>query len=45
MIFCNSCSDGRVKLPSNPKPTRVCVSCFNLLRSRQNSAFWDGKPS
>lgn len=43
MIFCNSCSDARVKLPSNPKPARVCVSCFNLLRSRQNSAGGNGK--
>uniref|UniRef100_A0A158R5H4 FYVE-type domain-containing protein n=1 Tax=Syphacia muris TaxID=451379 RepID=A0A158R5H4_9BILA len=38
MIFCNTCSDGRIKLPSNPKPVRVCVSCYNLLRSRQNSS-------
>ncbi|VDD90925.1 unnamed protein product [Enterobius vermicularis] len=38
MIFCNSCSDGRVKLPSNPKPTRrvdeskvnTFVACFNV---------------
>ncbi|VDM48402.1 unnamed protein product [Toxocara canis] len=36
-IFCNACSDARVKLPSNAKPARVCLTCYNLLRSRQSS--------
>ncbi|VDN20948.1 unnamed protein product [Gongylonema pulchrum] len=36
-IFCNSCTDARVKLPSNAKPVRVCLHCYNLLRSRHNS--------
>uniref|UniRef100_A0A0M3HUT5 RUN domain-containing protein n=2 Tax=Ascaris TaxID=6251 RepID=A0A0M3HUT5_ASCLU len=36
-IYCNACSDARVKLPSNAKPARVCLTCYNLLRSRQNS--------
>uniref|UniRef100_A0A915PVJ6 FYVE-type domain-containing protein n=1 Tax=Setaria digitata TaxID=48799 RepID=A0A915PVJ6_9BILA len=37
-IFCNSCTDARVKLPSNAKPVRVCLHCYNLLRSRHNSS-------
>uniref|UniRef100_A0A914RQ24 FYVE zinc finger domain-containing protein n=1 Tax=Parascaris equorum TaxID=6256 RepID=A0A914RQ24_PAREQ len=36
-IYCNTCSDARVKLPSNARPARVCLTCYNLLRSRQNS--------
>uniref|UniRef100_A0A1I7XKV4 FYVE-type domain-containing protein n=1 Tax=Heterorhabditis bacteriophora TaxID=37862 RepID=A0A1I7XKV4_HETBA len=35
-IFCAACSEGRVKLPSNAKPARVCEQCFNLLMSRQS---------
>lgn len=34
-IFCNTCSSGRVKLPSNFHPVRVCLNCFHLLRNRQ----------
>ncbi|OZC10784.1 FYVE zinc finger [Onchocerca flexuosa] len=37
-IFCNSCTDARVKLPSSAKPVRVCLHCYNLLRSRHNSS-------
>lgn len=40
-IFCNSCADARVKLPSSAKPVRVCLNCYNLLRSRHNSTFED----
>lgn len=42
LIFCNSCSSGRVKLPSNYHPVRVCLNCYHLLRNRQlsiNSVF------
>ncbi|ETN87008.1 FYVE zinc finger [Necator americanus] len=34
-IFCAACSEGRIKLPSNSKPARVCDQCFNLLKNRQ----------
>uniref|UniRef100_A0A0R3QVT1 FYVE-type domain-containing protein n=1 Tax=Brugia timori TaxID=42155 RepID=A0A0R3QVT1_9BILA len=37
-IFCNSCTDARVKLPSSAKPVRVCLHCYNLLRWRHNSS-------
>ncbi|PAV61114.1 hypothetical protein WR25_27274 [Diploscapter pachys] len=36
-IFCATCSEGRVKLPSNPKPARVCDTCFSLLKNRQGT--------
>ncbi|CAD6191955.1 unnamed protein product [Caenorhabditis auriculariae] len=32
-IFCAACSDSRVKLPSNPKPVRVCDNCFSALQN------------
>ncbi|VDN55661.1 unnamed protein product [Dracunculus medinensis] len=35
-IFCNSCSSARLKLPSNAKPVRVCLPCYNYLQNRQN---------
>ncbi|EYC15306.1 hypothetical protein Y032_0037g3445 [Ancylostoma ceylanicum] len=37
-IFCAACSEGRIKLPSNSKPARVCDQCFNLLKNRQSAA-------
>nr|CAI5865387.1 unnamed protein product [Callosobruchus analis] len=33
-IFCNSCSDNFVPLPSSAKPVRVCDSCNVLLLGR-----------
>ncbi|KAJ1347496.1 RUN and FYVE domain-containing protein 1 [Parelaphostrongylus tenuis] len=33
-IFCATCSEGRIKLPSNAKPARVCNQCFILLKNR-----------
>ncbi|KAL3080791.1 hypothetical protein niasHS_014896 [Heterodera schachtii] len=36
-IFCNECSNGRVKMPSSAQPVRVCLNCFHLLRNRQLS--------
>ncbi|VDM58775.1 unnamed protein product [Angiostrongylus costaricensis] len=33
-IFCATCSEGRIKLPSNAKPARVCNQCFILLNNR-----------
>ncbi|CAI5448259.1 unnamed protein product [Caenorhabditis angaria] len=35
-IFCANCSEGRVKLPSNPRPARVCDICYNILKTRNN---------
>ncbi|KAK5978634.1 RUN and FYVE domain-containing protein 1 [Trichostrongylus colubriformis] len=35
-IFCASCSEGRIKLPSNSKPARVCDQCFTLLKNRHS---------
>lgn len=36
-IYCASCSEGRIKLPSNPKPARVCDNCFTILKNRNSS--------
>ncbi|CAD5224149.1 unnamed protein product [Bursaphelenchus okinawaensis] len=36
-IFCNACSDCRIKLPSNSKPVRVCENCYSLLQARHNT--------
>ncbi|KAI1732784.1 FYVE zinc finger domain-containing protein [Ditylenchus destructor] len=37
-IFCANCSSTRVKLPSNAKPARVCIPCYDILRNRQMSS-------
>ncbi|XP_054838351.1 RUN and FYVE domain-containing protein 2 isoform X1 [Eublepharis macularius] len=37
-IFCNSCSDNELPLPSSPKPVRVCDSCHALLIQRCSSS-------
>ncbi|VDL82701.1 unnamed protein product [Nippostrongylus brasiliensis] len=37
-IFCATCSEGRIKLPSNSKPARVCDQCFTLLKNRQSGS-------
>ncbi|VDM97598.1 unnamed protein product [Thelazia callipaeda] len=44
-IFCNSCTDSRIKLPSNAKPVRVCSRCFILLLSRHDSPSEDNSSS
>uniref|UniRef100_S4R9P3 FYVE-type domain-containing protein n=1 Tax=Petromyzon marinus TaxID=7757 RepID=S4R9P3_PETMA len=36
-IFCNSCSDNELPLPSSPKPVRVCDLCHALLLQRYSS--------
>ncbi|XP_030059006.1 RUN and FYVE domain-containing protein 2 isoform X3 [Microcaecilia unicolor] len=36
-IFCNSCSDNELPLPSSPKPVRVCDTCHALLLQRCSS--------
>uniref|UniRef100_A0A1I7YUS7 FYVE-type domain-containing protein n=1 Tax=Steinernema glaseri TaxID=37863 RepID=A0A1I7YUS7_9BILA len=36
-IFCQSCSNARVRLPSSSKAVRVCITCYNHLTNRQNS--------
>lgn len=36
-IFCNECSSGRIKMPSNSNPVRVCLNCYHLLRNRKMS--------
>ncbi|XP_019864722.1 RUN and FYVE domain-containing protein 2 isoform X2 [Aethina tumida] len=33
-IFCNSCSDNSMSLPSSAKPVRVCDDCNTLLMGR-----------
>lgn len=33
-IFCNSCSDYTMPLPSSAKPVRVCDSCYTTLLQR-----------
>lgn len=35
-IFCDSCSDNKMKLPSSAKPMRVCDNCYTLLLDRQS---------
>ncbi|XP_029439124.1 RUN and FYVE domain-containing protein 1 isoform X2 [Rhinatrema bivittatum] len=36
-IFCNSCSNNELSLPSYPKPVRVCDACHTLLLQRCSS--------
>ncbi|CAM4581891.1 unnamed protein product [Lepidochelys olivacea] len=36
-IFCNTCSDNELPLPSSPKPVRVCDSCHAFLIQRCSS--------
>ncbi|KAJ7388166.1 RUN and FYVE domain-containing protein 1 [Desmophyllum pertusum] len=33
-IFCNSCSDYTMPLPSSAKPVRVCDACYTTLLQR-----------
>ena len=33
-IFCNSCSDYTMPLPSSAKPVRVCDACYTALLQR-----------
>lgn len=35
-IFCDGCSDNKMKLPSSSKPIRVCDSCYTLLINKQS---------
>lgn len=35
-IFCDSCSDNKMKLPSSAKAVRVCDTCYTLLLDRQS---------
>jgi len=35
-IFCFSCSDNKMKLPSSAKPMRVCDDCYLVLLDRQS---------
>ncbi|XP_054266029.1 RUN and FYVE domain-containing protein 2-like isoform X2 [Macrosteles quadrilineatus] len=35
-IFCNSCSDNSMPLPSSAKPVRVCDECYVLLVARNS---------
>jgi len=35
-IFCDSCSDNKMKLPSSSKPLRVCDTCYTLLIKKQS---------
>lgn len=35
-IFCDSCSDNKMKLPSSAKPMRVCDTCYTNLISKQS---------
>lgn len=35
-IFCDACSDNKMKLPSSAKPMRVCDNCYTLLLDRQS---------
>jgi len=36
-IFCASCSDNKIDLPSSAKPVRVCDSCHTLLLQRYSA--------
>ncbi|XP_046860568.1 RUN and FYVE domain-containing protein 2-like [Xenia sp. Carnegie-2017] len=36
-IYCNSCSDNLMPLPSSAKPVRVCDVCYNMLLQRYQS--------
>ncbi|KAF8373197.1 hypothetical protein PRIPAC_79626, partial [Pristionchus pacificus] len=36
LIFCKSCSSGRVRLPSLPNPVRVCDGCMDHLKASLN---------
>uniref|UniRef100_A0A8C4QZL9 RUN and FYVE domain containing 2 n=1 Tax=Eptatretus burgeri TaxID=7764 RepID=A0A8C4QZL9_EPTBU len=36
-IFCSTCSDNELPLPSAPKPVRVCDLCHELLLQRYSS--------
>ncbi|TMS39849.1 hypothetical protein L596_006316 [Steinernema carpocapsae] len=36
-IFCQACSNARVRLPSSSKAVRVCINCYNHLKNRQIS--------
>ncbi|GFU38919.1 RUN and FYVE domain-containing protein 2 [Nephila pilipes] len=36
-IFCNSCSDNTMPLPSSAKPVRVCDTCYTLLLQRYSA--------
>ncbi|GBM96198.1 RUN and FYVE domain-containing protein 2 [Araneus ventricosus] len=36
-IFCNSCSDNTMPLPSSAKPVRVCDMCYTLLLQRYSA--------
>ncbi|XP_067858774.1 RUN and FYVE domain-containing protein 2-like [Heptranchias perlo] len=36
-IFCNTCSDNELPLPSSPKPVRVCDTCHALLLQQCSS--------
>jgi len=35
-IFCDSCSDNKMELPSSAKKLRVCDNCYTLLIDRQS---------
>ncbi|XP_062508483.1 RUN and FYVE domain-containing protein 2-like [Corticium candelabrum] len=35
-VFCSSCSDNTMPLPSSAKPVRVCDSCHDVLLQRYN---------
>jgi len=35
-IFCDDCSDNKMKLPSSAKSVRVCDTCYTLLLDRQS---------
>jgi len=35
-IFCDSCSDNKMELPSSGKKLRVCDNCYTLLIDRQS---------
>ncbi|XP_042911002.1 RUN and FYVE domain-containing protein 2 isoform X2 [Parasteatoda tepidariorum] len=36
-IFCNSCSDNTMPLPSSAKPVRVCDTCYSILLHRYSA--------
>jgi len=35
-IYCDACSDNKMKLPSSAKPMRVCDKCYTILLDRQS---------
>ncbi|XP_067138223.1 RUN and FYVE domain-containing protein 2-like isoform X1 [Centruroides vittatus] len=37
-IFCNTCSDNTMPLPSSAKPLRVCDNCYTLLLQRYSAS-------